>query len=117
MNLNQLMIYFYQNEVNYRKRCMYQNSLVVKKNTIQHVARQYITVLNTMCMPINSVCPTIRAVLKDIPVDFLPDPSTVSYFIYELGIMSDLQVDEDMYCNENITLSWDATSIDGCHIN
>ena len=68
-------------------------------------------------VPINSVCPTIRAVLKDIPVDFLPDPSTVSYFIYELGIMSDLQVGEDMYCNENITLSWDATSIDGCHIN
>ena len=31
--------------------------------------------------------------------------------------MSDLQVGEVMYCNENITLSWDATSIDGCHIN
>ena len=67
-------------------------------------------------VPINSVCPTIRAVLKelaDIPVDFLPDPSTVSYFTYELGIMSDLQVGEVMYSNENITLSWDATSIDG----
>ena len=50
-------------------------------------------------MPITSVCPIIRAVLKeltDIPVYFLPDPSTVSYFTYELGVMSDFQVDKVM---------------------
>ena len=62
----------------------------------------------------------IKAVLEhlgNVTVDCLPDPLTVSYFAYELGIISDLQVGEILYDNDNVTLSWDSTSVEGHHIN
>ena len=52
----------------------------------------------------------IKAVLEhlgNVTVDCLPDPRTVSYFAYELGIISDLRVGEILYDNDNVTLSWD----------
>ena len=48
-------------------------------------------------MPVSSGCNVIEAVLEhlgNVTVDCLPDPRTVSYFAYELGIISDLQVGE-----------------------
>ena len=36
---------------------------------------------------------------------------------YELGVISDLQVGEILYSSENVTLSWDSTTVDGHHIN
>ena len=51
-------------------------------------------------------------------VDSLPHSSTVSqFFLNELGFISDIQVSEVMYANENLTLSWDSTTVDGTHIN
>ena len=47
-------------------------------------------------------------------VTSLPDPSTVTCCAYELGVLSDLQV---MYNCEDITLSWDSTTVNGDHIN
>lgn len=71
-------------------------------------------------MPVTSVCKVIEAVLEhlgNVTVDYLPDPRTVSYFAYELGIISDKQVGEILYDNDNVTLSWDSTSVEGHHIN
>ena len=53
-------------------------------------------------MPVTSVCNVIKAVLEhlgNVTVDCLPDLHTVSYFAYELGIISDLQVGEILYDN------------------
>ena len=50
-------------------------------------------------VPVTSVCNVIKAVLEhlgNVTVDSLPDPRTVSYFAYDLGIISDLQVGEIM---------------------
>ena len=55
--------------------------------------------------------------LVGITVDSLPQTSTVSQCVYELGIISDIQVSEVMYANEYLTLSWDSTSVDGTHNN
>ena len=52
--------------------------------------------------------------MAGLKVTSLPEPSTVSYLAYELGVLSDLQVGEIMY---NVTLSWDSTTINGEHIN
>ena len=40
-----------------------------------------------------------------------------SQCVYELGIISDVQVSEVINANENLTLSWDSTTVDGTHIN
>ena len=68
-------------------------------------------------VPITCICPVIEVMLDQmagLKVTALPEPSTVSYSAYELGVLSDLQVGEIMY---NITLSWDSTTINGEHIN
>ena len=71
-------------------------------------------------VPVTHVCDVINAILFELPgitVDSLPHSSTVSQCVYELGIISDIQVSEIMYANENLTLSWDSTTVDGTHIN
>ncbi|XP_050395021.1 uncharacterized protein LOC126812596 [Patella vulgata] len=47
----------------------------------------------------------------------VPEPSTFSQMAYEMGVLSDIQVAEEMTSNDNLTLSMDATSLDGDHIN
>ena len=42
---------------------------------------------------------------------------TVSQMAYELGVLSDVQVGEIMHKQNNLTLSWDATSLDAQHVN
>ena len=71
-------------------------------------------------MPVANICKVIKAVLEQLAsqtVDLLPQPSRVSYFAYELCVISDIQNGEVMYKNDNITLSWDSTSVEGHHIN
>ena len=84
------------------------------------------TEINVMCDPPllhvfhNTVCNVINEILFELAgttVDSLPHSSTVSQCVYELGIISDIQVSEVMYANENLTLSWDSTTVDGTHIN
>ena len=63
------------------------------------------------------MCNVINAILFELvgtTDDSLPHSSTC---VYELGIISDVQVSEVMYANENLTLSWDSTTVDGTHIN
>ena len=55
--------------------------------------------------------------LCDKAIDVMPDSKFVSMCGYELGIISDLQVGEILYSSENVTLSWDSTTVDGQHIN
>ena len=46
-------------------------------------------------VPVETTCHVIRSVVKEISapaVDCLPNPTTVSQFAYELGVISDLQV-------------------------
>ena len=49
----------------------------------------------------------------------IPAPSTIANMAYEMGIISDLQVAEQLFLSsENVaTIAWDATTIDGCHFN
>ena len=71
-------------------------------------------------VPITHVCNVINAILFELAgttADSLPHSSRVSQCVYELGIISDVQVSEVMYANENLTLSWDSTTVDGTHIN
>ena len=37
--------------------------------------------------------------------------------VVELGLLSDLQVAETLYTTENITISMDSTTQEGCHVN
>ena len=46
----------------------------------------------------------------------MPCKYTIAMMAYELGVISDLQVGEVMYLQDN-TFSWDSTSVDGQHIN
>ena len=66
------------------------------------------------------MCLVITAIIKelaDFTVDVLPEPSTIiCYWVYELGIISDLQVGEVMCRHKDTTLSWDSTSVNGHHI-
>ena len=65
----------------------------------------------------NQVISGIIRELAQQEVDFLPDKSTISQFAHELGVISDLQVGEVLVKNDNLTLAWDATSIDADHLN
>ena len=47
----------------------------------------------------------------------VPHRSTVEMMIRELGVMSDLQVVEILMHTSNLTLGFDATTLEGVHIN
>ena len=71
-------------------------------------------------VPLTSIGPVVTAAIQELGgqiIDHLPYPSSISYITYELGIISDLEVGEIIYTNDNITLSWDSTTVDGNHIN
>ena len=52
------------------------------------------------------MCNAILFELAGITVDSLPHSSRVSQCVYELGIISDTQISEEMYANENLTHQW-----------
>ena len=66
---------------------------------------------------ISCVISNIVSELSDVTLDFLPDKKTISQCAYELGVISDIQVGEVLVNNENLTLAWDATSLDAQHVN
>ena len=71
-------------------------------------------------VPVTSVYNVIEAVILELcdkAIDVMPDSKFVSVCGYELGIISDLQVGEILYSSENVTLSWDSTTVDGQRIN
>lgn len=71
-------------------------------------------------VPVESVSGVISHVIKtltDLDVPSLPDKTTVSQMAYEMGILSDLRVGEALVTEKDTTLAWDATSIDGSHVN
>ena len=47
----------------------------------------------------------------------MPDVSTVCQMVYEMGIISDLQLGTVLLSGTNHSLAFDATAIDGSHIN
>ena len=50
-------------------------------------------------------------------LDCVPRKSTVAQMAYEIGILADLQVGEALASLDGATMSWDATTIDGSHVN
>ena len=69
---------------------------------------------------IETTCHLIRSAVKEMSastVDCLPNPTTVSQFAYELGVISDLQVEDVMAKHNNLTLACDATSLHAEHFN
>ena len=68
-------------------------------------------------VPDETTCHVIRSVVKEISattIDCLPNPTTVSQFAYELGVISDVQVGEVLVKHSNVTL---ATPLDAQHVN
>ena len=62
----------------------------------------------------------IEMVVKEMTgdcVQSLPSVATISRMAYEMGVLSDIQSGELLVTQDNITLAWDATCIDGSHIN
>jgi hypothetical protein len=55
--------------------------------------------------------------LTGVGLDFVPSPSTFSQMAYEMGVLDDIQVGETVVKCDNLTLSWDATTLDGEHVN
>ncbi|KAG1681429.1 PiggyBac transposable element-derived protein 1 [Nymphon striatum] len=71
-------------------------------------------------VPVETVSGVMNSVGKELTngtLDGKADKSTISEFSYELGVLSDIQVAEVMVKNDNLTLAWDAASLDGEHIN
>ncbi|KAH9515099.1 hypothetical protein Btru_019228 [Bulinus truncatus] len=63
----------------------------------------------------------VRFILNELTqtsVGKMPASSTIAQMAYEMGVMSNLQLAENLYMtHESATLAWDATSIDGTHYN
>ena len=71
-------------------------------------------------VPVEATSQVISGIIRELAqqeVDFPPDKLTISQFSHELGVISDLQVGEVLVHNDNLTLAWDATSIDADHLN
>ena len=47
----------------------------------------------------------------------VPSPASCAQMAYELGVITTIQLMEHMLNNSAICLSWDATTVDGAHIN
>ena len=86
-------------------------SIAYRKATYQCLSSQ---------VPVETVSKVMNSVVKKLTngeLDCKADKSTISQFSYELGVLSDIQVAEVMASNDNLTLAWDATSLNTDHIN
>ena len=66
-------------------------------------------------VPVSAACSVIKAAIRELSgfsLGILPCNSTVAMMAYVFGVISDLQVGEVRYTQDNITLSWDSTSVD-----
>ena len=78
----------------------------------------YYCLLNNVS--IETAATVIEMVVKEMTgdcVQSLPSVATISRMAYEMGVLSDIQSGEHFVTQDNITLAWDATCIDGSHIN
>ena len=98
------------------------NHITAKKDnktfSVQFRKAGYRCLINQV--PVEATGILIKDIVNDLTgqnLDFCPDPTTISQFAYELGVLNDLQVAEALLKNENVTIAWDATSLDASHIN
>jgi hypothetical protein len=78
----------------------------------------YYCLLNNVS--VETAATVIEMVVKEMTgdcVQSLPSVATISRMAYEMGVLSDIQSGELLVTQDNITLAWDATCIDGSHIN
>ncbi|KAK0050238.1 PiggyBac transposable element-derived protein 1 [Biomphalaria pfeifferi] len=71
-------------------------------------------------VPFEKTCSLIKFIVHELTgISFtaLPCTGTISNMALELGILSDLQVGELMFKENELTLSWDSTPLDGQQIN
>ncbi|KAK0065848.1 PiggyBac transposable element-derived protein 1 [Biomphalaria pfeifferi] len=71
-------------------------------------------------VPFEKTCSLIKFIVHELTgISFtaLPCTGTISNMALELGILSDLQVGELMFKENELTLSWDSTPLDGQKIN
>lgn len=98
------------------------SELQVKANakTYSPALRQAIYKCLENQVPVESVSEVISFIVSSLTkctITCLPDKTTVSQMAYEMGVLSDLRVGEVVVNEKNMTLAWDATSLDGSHIN
>ena len=108
-----------QDKVNEMERPTLVNTKMNKKTYSTSFRKAAYHCLNNQ-VPIETTSRVISSIvseLADVTLDFLPDKKTISQFAYELGIISDIQVGEVLVNNDNLTLAWDATSLDAQHVN
>ena len=70
--------------------------------------------------PVDKASEIIKYIMKTltgITLTETPSKSTTSQMVLEISIMCDIQVAEALLEEKNVTLAWDATSLDGEHIN
>ena len=71
-------------------------------------------------MPVETTVNVIQNIVKEITgfdLDTKANATTVSQFSYEIGVLSNIQVGESLVQEENLTMAWDATSLNSEHIN
>ncbi|KAK6172145.1 hypothetical protein SNE40_015873 [Patella caerulea] len=71
-------------------------------------------------VPVETAGSLISKVVKEMTgntVDYSADASTISQMAYELSVLDDVHVGEAMVKGGDLNLAWDATSLDGEHIN
>ncbi|GFR93746.1 hypothetical protein ElyMa_004385600 [Elysia marginata] len=71
-------------------------------------------------VPIANCGPLLKDFIKTVLLKDavrVPSAATCSQMAYELGVMSTLQLADFMMGSKNLCLSWDATSLEGAHIN
>ena len=51
------------------------------------------------------------------PIESLPHPTTVARMAREMGVLSDIQAGEALTSNSKCSIAWDATELDGAHVN
>ena len=67
-------------------------------------------------VPIESAGPLIQFVLSKLgncSLSQVPSSTLTAQAAYELGVLSLIQFVSSLLCEDHITLSWDATSLDG----
>ena len=99
-----------------------QNSLVTVKegNLYNSAIRKCVFNCLQNSVPVERVRNVISFTVKEltgIEIKEMPSVSSISRMSREMSVLSDIQSVEALSKHKNSTISWDATSIDGAHIN
>ena len=71
-------------------------------------------------VPVDAAGGTVAYIVKQLTgrqLEAIPDSTTFRRAARELGILSDLQTASVLLNGENVTIAWDATSVNGDHLN